>query len=437
MKSKMKIVIIGAASGFGGRLSMDILACPALRDSHIALCDIHAENLQHTQQYLQRFVDHHRLPATLTASVQFRELLPDADFVVFSVSVGGPSYWGEPYCSEVAIPRQYGIEQQWADTLGPGGVFRFLRTAPVQLDFCKAMEAHCPDAIVLNYTNPMAMLTWMHSTASSIRNVGLCHSVQGTTKKLARVAGVPYEEVTFQVAGINHLAWVLSLRHGDKDLYPAIRAAADSHDEFAEDRVRVELMKHFGYFPTESSVHNAEYVPYFRRTPETMAQYGIPLRKLEKHWEPPREWLKDSGIDPESDKGADVPPLHRSHEYAAGIIEAYAEHRPFVFWGNMMNQGLISNLPAESCVEVPCMADGEGLHPCRVGALPTACAALNMTNIGVQQLAVEAVLTRNREAAYQAVALDPLTASVLTLPRIREMFNALWDADKAFLGYFG
>lgn len=431
---RIKVVIIGAGSGFGGRLAMDILACPRLADSHIALCDIDSAKLKNTLNYLQVFVKHHKLPAELSAATDFRELLPGADFVVSSVSVGGPSYWGEPFCSEVTIPREYGLDQHWADTLGPGGVFRFLRTAPVQHGFCVEMDRLCPEAILLNYTNPMAMLTWLHSVGSGVSNVGLCHSVQGTTKKLARVAGVPYEEVSYRVAGINHQAWVLSLRHHDEDLYPRIRAVADTHEEFENDRVRVEMMKQFGYFTTESSEHNSEYFPYFRRNAELMKHYKLKVRKLETEWEPPRGWIKDSGI--EDDGGEGVPPLIQSHEYAAGIIEARASNKPYVFWANVMNNGAISNLPDDCCVEVPCVVDGEGVHPCHVGALPSQCAAVNLTNINVQRLAVEAYLTRNREAAFHAIALDPLTASVVSLPKIREMFERMWAAEGDRLAYF-
>ncbi len=430
-----KIVIIGAGSGFGGRLSMDIFSSPVLSASHIALCDIDENKLKNTVNYLQRFIDHHELPGKISASPDFRELLEGADFVISSVSVGGPAYWGEPFCSEIQIPRQYGIDQRWGDTLGPGGVFRFLRTAPVQLNFCTEMEKHCPEAILINYTNPMAMLTWLHSVGSSIQNTGLCHSVQGTTKKLARVADVPYEEVSFQVAGINHLAWVLSIKHENEDLYPKIREAADTHEEFANDRVRVELMKEFGCFPTESSEHNSEYLPYFRQTPENMGTYNLKKRQLETdEYEPPREWLKDSGIDDEEEY--DIPPLRQSHEYVASMVEAYQTHSPFVFSGNVMNNGAIPNLPDNCCVEVPCVIDREGIHPCQVGKIPSQCAALDRSNINVQELAVEAVLTKNKEAAFHAIALDPLTSSKLTLPRIREMFNKLWDAEKGLLEYF-
>lgn len=431
----MKIVIIGAGSGFGGRLTMDILSSPALSASHVALCDIDEKKLHSTTRYLQTFIDHHKLPGTLSAATDYRELLKGADFVIASVSVGGPSYWGEPFCSEIGIPRdEYGVDQIWADTLGPGGVFRFLRTGPVQLEFCRQMEKYCPEAILINYTNPMAMLTWLHSAGSSIQNTGLCHSVQGTTKKLAKIAGAPYEEVSYSVAGINHQAWVLSIRHHDEDLYPRIRAAADTHEDFQNDRVRVELMKEIGYFTTESSEHNSEYFPYFRRTPELREHYKLRQRKLERNYEPPREWLKDSGI--EGDEEVAIPPLRQSHEYAAGIIEARATNEPFVFWGNVMNHGAIRNLPSDCCVEVPCLVDGEGIHPCHVGRLPTQCAALNRTNINVQELAVEAVLTKNREAAFHAVALDPLTSSILSLPKIREMFDKLWAAEGDRLAYF-
>ena len=431
-----KIVIVGAGSGFGSRLSIDILARPALADSTIALCDIHEERLEQVRDYVQRAIDGHGLKGNVVASADRAELLPGADCVVTAVSIGGAAYWGEPYRSEVEIPLKYGVEQTVADTIGVGGVFRFLRTAVEHLNFAKDMERHCPNALMLNYTNPMCMLTWLHSVGSSIENVGLCHSVQGTTKKLAKGVGADYGDVSYLVAGINHQAWVLRLRRGNEDLYPKLRDIVDSDEAFADDRVRVEMMKQFGYFVTESTRHNAEYLPYFRRNQELLDLYGLqPREPVSMENNRQRDWMKDSGV--EDDGEAPVPPLRESHEYASLIIEARLTDAPFAFNGNVMNHGSITNLPTRCCVEVPCLADREGVHPTFVGDLPPQCAALNMTNIAVQELAVRAVLDRDREAAFHACALDPLTAATVSLPDIREMFEKLWAAEGDRLSYFG
>jgi len=430
----MKIVIIGAGSGFGGRLSGDILSIPSLQDSTIALCDINTESLAKVHAYVRRLIEVHKLPAKCVAGTDRDELLPAADCVITSVSVGGPAYWGEPYYSEINIPRKYGVDQFIGDTIGPGGVFRFLRTAATQLDFCKSVEKHCADALMLNYTNPMAMLTWLHSVGSSVLNVGLCHSVQGTTKQLARALDIPYEEISYFVAGINHQAWILSLRRNGEDLYPRLREIVDTSEAFEKESVRVEIFKRFGYYVTESTRHMSEYVPYFRRTRETRDHFNLISRQVELNPRVRRFWEQDTGV--AGDENAAAPKLVRSHEYASSIIEARHTNKPFVFNGNVMNHGAITNLPYNCCVEVPCVVDAEGLRPCHVGALPTQCAALNRTNINVQELAVEAVLNRDREAAFHAVALDPLTASVLPLDKIREMFDELWEAEGERLSYF-
>ncbi|MDA1190872.1 MAG: alpha-glucosidase/alpha-galactosidase, partial [Candidatus Poribacteria bacterium] len=315
------------------------------------------------------------------------------------------------------------------DTIGPGGVFRFLRTANEHLGFAKSMEVHCPDALMLNYTNPMAMLTWLHSVGSSIRNVGLCHSVQGTTKKLADAIGAPYEEVSYLVAGINHQAWILKFRRNGEDLYPLIRKAVeDGHAAFENEGTRVEMMRQFGYFVTESSPHNSEYLPYFRRTQELRDQYGLRSRTVTMEPRANRVW--------QDWNETDIPKLSASHEYASAIMQAELSGEPFVFNGNVMNYGAISNLPYECCVEVPCVVDRDGVHTTLVGKLPPQNAALNMTNIAVQELAVRAVLDRDKEAAFHSCALDPLTAAVVPLPKIRTMFEEMWEAEGDRLAYF-
>ena len=429
-----KVVIIGAGSGFGGRLSIDILSREALRDSTICLCDIHPGRLEKVAQYVERTIAKHRLPAKVVASLDRKALLPGADFVVTSVSVGGGAYWGFPYKAEIEIPRKYGVDQIVADTVGPGGVFRFLRTGPVQHQFFKDMERLCPQAYVLNHTNPMAMLTWLHSVDSSMRNVGLCHSVQGATMALARYIGVPYEEVSYLCAGINHLSWILEFMRGKEDLYPRVWKAMEDPQIYAKDKVRFEIMRHFGRFPPESGNHHSEYMPYFRQYPELMAELGLKSREVSGQGAKVREWMKDTGV--EGEEGAPVGELRRSHEYTTGIMEAMVTNVPFRFNGNVLNHGLVTNLPLGCCVEVPCMADARGVHACHVGDLPPQLAALDRSNIAVQELAVRAVLDRDREAAFYACALDPLTAAAVPLRKIRQMFEEMWEAEKGLLGWF-
>ncbi len=426
-----KIVIIGAGSGFGSRLSVDIISREPLQDATIALCDINPGRLQQVTSYVQRTVEKYALPTKVIASTDRRELLPDADFVITSVAVGGGAYWGEPYKSEIEIPQKYGIYQTVADTVGVGGIFRFLRTGPVQHMFFRDIEDLCPDAYVLNHTNPMAMLTWLHSVDSSVRNVGLCHSVQGTTQQLAQIAGVPYDEVAHFVAGINHQAWVLEFKRGKEDLYPRIWEALDDPDIVATDPVRFEMMRYFGLFVTESSRHNAEYVPYFMQTEELRERFNLKPRQVPMVPASVREWQAD-GMGGEAPVGE----LRRSQEYTTGIMEAMLTNVPFRFNGNVMNTGLISNLPDGCCVEVPCMVDANGVNPCFVGDLPVHLAAINKSNIAVQELAVEAVLHRDRDAAFWACALDPLTAAVLPLHKIHEMFEELWEACEEHLFWF-
>lgn len=439
-----KIVIIGAGSGFGSRLSIDILSREALRDSTLALCDVHEGRLDAVTRHIRGVIEAHRLPVKVVASTDRADLLPGADFVISSISVGGPAYWGSPYDLEIHIPQKYGVDQHFGDTLGPGGVFRFLRTGPVQLEFCRDIERLCPGALLLNYTNPMAMLTWLHSAGSSVRNVGLCHSVQWTAWEITRFLKIPKSArmtsdelrhrgahpftggLTYRVAGINHQAWFLELSRNGRDIYPDLRAAARDPEVYRQDTVRFEMLKQFGYFVTESTPHNSEYLPYFRRTPQLRERYGLEGGRVVASEGGEREWMKQTGAGT-----AEAPKLEPSHEYAAGIIEAVIADFPYQFNGNVMNTGLIPNLPQGCCIEVPCMANGQGVQPCYVGALPAVCAALNRTNVAVQELAVKAVLERDREAAFHAVALDPLTAACCSLEQARAMFDEMWAEERA------
>jgi alpha-galactosidase len=417
-----KIAIIGAGSQFGGKLSRDILALPELRDAHIALMDIDADRVQRVGRYVGRIIEGHKLPAQVSTTTQREEALSNADCVVTSIAVGGPAYAGFPANAEVEIPRKYGVEQSVSDTIGVGGIFRFLRTAPVQLSICRDMERLCPEALLLNYTNPMAMLSWMHTDGSRIANVGLCHSVQNTIRELSKYLDVPENEIDYLCAGINHQAWYLRLRRNGQDLYSLLHEKLNDPETVAKDSVRFEMFRQFGLFVTESTVHCSEYHPYFRRTKELREQFGLKERVVPDEPQSKREWLADPD-------NAPLPDLKISNEYAAEIIRAVVTDRPYRFYGNVANTGLIPNLPGGCCVEVPCLVDRQGVQPTHVGALPPQLAHLNLSNIAVQELAVRAVLDKDREAAFHACALDPLTRAVCSLQQIRAMFDELWQVE--------
>ncbi|NUQ01216.1 MAG: alpha-galactosidase [Armatimonadetes bacterium] len=433
--AKPKIVFVGAGSHFGWTLSRDVLSRENLRGGTLALTDPHEGRLAATTAFVQKMIDEHDLPTRLESSTDRTEVLADADFVVTSIAVGGRAYTGEPFYSEVMIPKKYGVDQSVADTIGVGGIFRFLRTAPVMVDICADMERLCPNALLLNYTNPMAMLTWACAVSSPIPNVGLCHSVQGTNRELASYLGVDASQTTYRCGGINHQAWFTEYRLNGEDLYPRLRAAMDDPAIAARDSVRFEMLRYFGYFVTESTRHNSEYVPWFRKDPETMARLGLEPRT------PPaaaEEGVRESLYKRYYQEDGTLKPteLGVSHEFASAIIEAGVTGQPFLFAGNVMNSGLIPNLPEGCCVEVPCVADRNGVTPTHFGELPAPCAAINRTNVNVQELAVQAFLARDRDLAFQACALDPLCAAVLPLPRIRELFDELWAAEGPLLAYF-
>ncbi len=430
-----RIVIIGAGSGFGSHLSIDIMAREALRDSVICLNDVNPPRLNKIKQYVERTIEHHKLPTKVEASLDRRELLKGADYVITSIAQGGGAYWGEPYKSEVEIPLKYGVDQTVADTVSIGAVFRFLRTGPVQQQILRDVEEICPDAVILNHTNPMCMLSWLHCVGTSLQYAGLCHGIQWTTKELCKLLEIEPETTQSRVAGINHLAWFLEFRQGNEDLYPRLWKMLDDPEKIKNEAVRFEIMKNFGYFPTESNRHDSEYMPYFRSSPEKLAEMHLsPRDPVSMDNNRQREWMKDTGVDQEDSK---VGELKKSHEYTTAIMQAIESNVPYTFNGNVMNHGgLIENLPENSCVEVPCLVDANGIQPCYVGKLPTQCAALNRTNINVQELAVEAVLNQDREAAFHACCLDPLTSAVLPLSKIRELFEELWEADKEHLKWF-
>lgn len=438
-----KITFIGAGSlVFTRNLCNDILLTPALEGSTLALMDIDAERLDGAKRLVEALVRHRGTRATVEATLDRKEALRGADYVVTTFQQGGL----EAYTSDIEIPQRYGVEQCVGDTLGPGGVFRALRTIPVLLDICHELDAVAPDALLLNYVNPMAANCWAVDRATGRPHIGLCHSVQGTSELLAEWLGVPYGEITFRCAGINHQAFFLTFRRGDDDLYPEIRRVVRTPEVYGQEPVRTELMNHFGYFVTESSGHASEYSPYFRKNAGMVEQQLVP-----KFTSDVNDWL-DYGRTGgylrtclnrlgafQSDFEAvlcETPAAERTHEYGSRIMEAAETNIPIAVNGNVPNQGLIENLPFGCCVEVPCLVDGSGVQPTRIGELPVQLAALNRTNINVQELTVEAALTGSEEAVRHAVKLDPLTAAVCTLTQIDEMVTDMLAAQAPWLPRF-
>ena len=402
----MKVTLIGAGSTvFARTLIGDVLSFPELRDGlTISLMDIDADRLRATE----RMTAAAGIP--VEATLDRRAALDGADYVLTMFQVGG---YRPATVIDFEVPKRFGLRQTIGDTLGIGGIMRGLRTIPVLLDVCRDMEEVCPDALLLQYVNPMAMLCWAVARATPIRAVGLCHSVQGTARDLAVDLGV--DELEYLCAGINHMAFYLELRHRGRDVYPELRAKTDIPEW---NRVRYEVLRHFGYFCTESSEHLAEYVPWFIKSarPELIGEFNIPLDEYLRRCE---EQLAQPTPETVS--------AERSDEYGAHIIHALETGAPFTFNGNVMNEGLIDNLP-DCCVEVPCVADSSGITPRAVGALPQQLAALMRTNVNVQELTVEAALGGDRGHAYHAAMLDPHTAAELSLQEIHDLVDQLLEA---------
>ncbi|MCH8205720.1 MAG: alpha-glucosidase/alpha-galactosidase [Chloroflexi bacterium] len=417
-----KIAFIGAGSVvFTRRLLQDIVSTPALTDARITLMDIDPDRLDLIGRFAKRLVSDANAANTVEATTDRTRALDGADYVITTIRVG------DDLAIDHGIPLKYGVDQSVADTIGPGGVFKALRTVPVLLDICHDMESLCPDAWLLQYTNPMAISCWAIAEATQIRAVGLCHSVQQTTAQLADYVGAPRDSVSAWVAGINHMAWFLRFQRDGQDAYPALWEALEDADTYARDPVRFEVMRYFGHFVTESTRHMSEYVPYFRTNPKRVERFNLnrittDLSRLERRNE---EYFGKM-----HDEVAGSSPLAagRSDEYASRIMEAIETGAPTVINGNLRNDGLITNLPEGACVEVPCLVDRLGIHPMAVGELPPHLATLNRSNIAVQELAVRAVLQSSREAARHAVLLDPLTAACLPLDEIDAMFDDMWAA---------
>ncbi|MFN8139167.1 MAG: alpha-glucosidase/alpha-galactosidase [Fimbriimonadales bacterium] len=420
-----KVAFIGAGSTvFAKSLLGDVLSFDELKDSEISLMDIDESRLKTSHKMVEKLAAATNSSPKISATTDRREAVEKADYVICALQVGG---YKPSTVIDFEIPKKYGLRQTIADTLGIGGIMRGLRTIPVLIDLARDMEAGCPDALLIQYSNPMAMNCWAVSRASEIRNVGLCHSVQGTAAELARDLNLPPGEITYLCAGINHLAFYLRFEHKGQDLYPMLRDLAARGDIPPSNRVRYEMLLRLGYFVTESSEHFSEYCNHFirRDKPELIENYEIPLdeyiRRCEeqiKGWEKMRESFEN-----------DEPISHkRTHEYGAQIIHSMETGLPRVIYGNVGNSGLITNLPNDCCVELPCLVDENGIQPTKIGGLPPQLAAVMMTNINVQSLTVEAALTRKRDYVYHAAMLDPHTSAELSLQEVWSLVDELLDA---------
>jgi len=443
-----KITFMGAGSTvFAKNVLGDCMLRESLQDAHIALYDVDATRLRESKRMLDtlnRNINQKRARITTHLGVASRrQALKDASYVVNAIQVGG---YDPCTITDFEIPKKYALRQTIADTLGIGGIFRTLRTLPVMLDFAHDMEQVCPEAWFLNYTNPMAMLTGGMLRGSSIRTVGLCHSVQGCAGSLLHTLGLqekyPSQDVRQYVAGINHMGWLLKIEYKGRDLYPEIKKLAAQRlrewrrgDKKNGNMVRLQMMLQIGYYITESSEHLSEYVPHFIKSghPELIGEFNIPLDEY------PRRCVSQIAGWKKMSKemiGNRELTHTRSHEYGSTIMEAIETDRPAQIGGNVLNRGLIPNLPPLACVEVPCLVDSNGVQGCYVGDLPEPCAAYNRTNINVQLLTIEAVLERRRDRIYQAAMLDPHTAAELSIDQIRGLCDDLIAAHGKWMPKF-
>jgi alpha-galactosidase len=397
------------------------MCVPELSDSTVSLMDTDPERLELMGKFARKLAIDTGTNMTIEVAGDRREALAGSNYVLTTIRVG------DSFERDIAIPLKYGVDQSVGDTVGPGGVFKALRTAPVLLDICDDIEDVAPDATLLNYTNPMAIACWAIADATDVPTLGLCHSVQHTIADLADYIGAPRDSVTGWVAGVNHLAWFLRFEQDGVDAYPRLFEAMENPEIYSRDTVRFEVMRQFGYFVTESTRHMSEYTPYFRTNEDLIDEFNLDqirqdlqrrTARVDDHY---TQLLEDAN----SDKRLTA---ERSEEYACRIIEAMETGRPTVINANVPNTGLIDNLLDQSCVEVPVLIDKLGFHPMAVGEIPGQLAALSRSNQAVQQMATQAILDGDREAAFHAIALDPLTSAVLSLSEIREMFDEMWTA---------
>ena len=431
-----KIAIIGAGSMvFSTTLLNDILQTPGLEDAIVALMGPTMSKLKKVEDYTNKIIKKNNLSLQIFSTTDRREAIKDADFVIATFQIGGM----KAYKYDYEIPMKYGVDQCLGQCVGPGGVFRGMRSIPVLADLMHDMEKLCPDALLLNYVNPMAACCIGMSRSSNIRFVGLCHGVQTTMDLIAGYVDSKKEDIDFLAAGINHMAWFLKLEKEGKDIYPLFRVNIEKPEYYINDKVRIEVARYFGYFMTESTGHLSEYLYWFRKNKEAMDTYcdqpafGGETGAYYKYCCAMEEKFKK--VDILSLESGDLGP--RSHDYCSYIIEAMKTGNTFRLNGNIMNdEGFISNLPKECCVEVPIFVDKMGLHPVHVGNLPQQLAALNQANVTVQLLAAEAAVTGDPELAFAACAMDPLTSATLSLKETRDMVIELFEAESKWLPQF-
>jgi len=431
-----KITLMGAGSAvFARQLMTDILLVPGLDGGAFALVDIDAQRLELAHQLAEKLIPLSGKNWTVQAATDRRRVMADSDYIISFIEVGGL----QAVRPEYEIPLKYGIKQCIGDTIGPGGIFKALRTGPDWLDILDDAQELCPGALVMNYTNPMSILTLAALRATDLPVVGLCHSVQGTSERLAEYAAVPYAEMRWRCGGINHMAWFTELTHHGQDLYPRLHERAREPAFFDQDPARFETMRQFGYFVTESSGHFAEYVPYFRKRDDLIARFDRDGYRGQTGfyadnwpmWRQAADAYARLMIDGEIEIER-----RRSHEYASYIIEARETGAPVRIHANVLNNGLIDNLPFDGCVEVACLVDENGIQPCQFGSLPPQLAALNQAHMAVHELAALALLEGDRQAAVHALMLDPLTAAVCSLQEIRCLFDELYQAERDLVRVF-
>lgn len=436
-----KIAFIGAGSfEFTYELVRDILTFPLLEGANITLMDIDAERLEFARQAVSALVEAGKRPATIFATLDRIEALRNADVVLTTILSGSTEIWKY----DIEIPKKYGIDINVGDTRGPSGIFRFLRTINPMMEIVRDMEKYCPHAVLLNYTNPMAMLCGALQRSTFIPVTGLCHSVQGTARMLANWIDAPINEITYTCAGINHQAWYLDYRWKGEDAYPLIhKAITEKPYIYHEEIVRNEMYLHLGYYVTESSGHNSEYNWWFRKRPDLIEKYcthgtgwnpGEYAYILKEYQQREDTWKDD--IQARLDMQLEPVDLERGSEYAAYIINALCGGEMFKFNGNVPNTGLVTNLPDGACVEVPVLVDKAGFHPIHVGTLPLQCALLTHLNSGIEEMAITAGLEGDPLMIFWAIAHDPLTAAMLSLAEIKNMVNEMFEQNRAYLPQF-
>ncbi|MBS4197712.1 alpha-galactosidase [Lederbergia citri] len=429
-----KVTIIGAGSAFTQNLAVDILNIPGLDEGSIGLVDIDEYRLEIAHQLVEKIIKLTGKRWTVESSINRREILPGSDFVINQIEVAG-LYTVK---AEYEIPLKYGVNQCIGDTLGPGGLFKTLRTLPEWIKIVEDINELCPNSTILNYTNPMSAVTLATTRVSKIPVVGLCHSIQNTSRQLSEYLEVPYEQLEWKAAGINHMSWFTKLTHDQKDMYPVLKdKIANDPNLLLKDPVRFDFMKYLGAFVSESSGHFSEYIPYYRKRQDLIDQhcsagYNGATGFYANNWP---TWRKENDAEIlRKISGEEEISLESSNEYAADIIEAMVTKTPKIIYGNVANEGVIQNLPHDGIVEVACLVDGNGIQPTKFGKLPEHLAALCRSNMAFFELAVQAVLEKDKEKAFYALAIDPLTSAVCSLEEIRSMFNELFEAEREYIG---